>query len=159
MRLASRALILSSDGYVLLVRFVFPHGVFWAMPGGGKEDHESYEECLTRELTEEVGLTNPEIGPVIWTRKHVIPIFGKFDGQIENIYLVRVEERFEPRPAMTVEELQAENLHEVRWWSLEELLGMGNKEEVRFIPLNLPDLVRGIITNGPPTDGPVHIGE
>lgn len=121
-REAARALIVDPDDRVLLVRFEFPAGTRWALPGGGLEPGETTEDALRRELVEEVGLLEPVIGPHIWTRLHVIPfIDGRWDGQREQIHLVR-SGRFEPAPAMTPEELQQEYLFELRWWHLHEIV-------------------------------------
>jgi len=161
MRPASRGLILSDDGHVLLVKFEFEkRGVFWAMPGGGREDNETFEEALVRELKEEVGLENFSIGPHIWNRQQMIPNFGHWHGQTEQIYLVKVGERFEPKPAMTWEQLNAENIFEIRWWSLDELLAAKDDQTEGgsiWGPKDLPELVVGIAKNGPPSS-PIEIG-
>ena len=56
-RPAARAIVLDPDDRILLVRFQFPHGTFWATPGGGIEPGETPEEAVRRELAEEAGLT------------------------------------------------------------------------------------------------------
>ena len=90
-RNAARALLLTPSKHILLVRFEFPAGTRWALPGGGLDEGEDHVSALRRELIEEVGLHNPDIGPHIWTREHRIPfINGQWDGQREHIHLVRV---------------------------------------------------------------------
>ena len=49
LREAARALVLSEDGGVLLVRFEFPSATRWALPGGGLEPGESPLEAIARE--------------------------------------------------------------------------------------------------------------
>ena len=52
---------------------------------------------------------------------HVIPfIDGSWDGQRDHVYLVRTA-AFDPPPALTWEQLRAERVHELRWWTLDEL--------------------------------------
>ncbi len=120
-RQAARALIVDPDDRVLLVRFEFPAGTRWALPGGGIEPGESPVEAVRRELVEEVGLHQADVGPHIWTRLHIIPFLnGQWDGQREQIHLVQ-SPRFEPSPAMTWEELNAEYVFELRWWSADEI--------------------------------------
>ena len=85
-REAVRALMIDVADHVLLVRFEFPAGTRWALPGGGVEPGESDLDALRRELEEEVGLVDAVIGPQIWHRLHIVPfINGQFDGQRERI--------------------------------------------------------------------------
>ena len=164
MRPASRALILTDDGcHILLVKFELEkRGVFWALPGGGKEEGESFEDALARELREEVGLstTNYTIGPHIWTREHLNENFGEYNGQREQVYLVRVGAKFEPSPSLSWDQLNAENIFEIRWWSMEELAAA--KDDVTeggsiWCPRDIWELVSGIVENGPP-NSPLEIG-
>ena len=96
-RPAVRALLLTPDDEVLLVRFEFPGGrTRWALPGGGVEPGETDTEALHRELEEELGLLGADIGPHVWTRLHLVAfVSGEWDGQRDHIHLVRCE-RFEP---------------------------------------------------------------
>ncbi|MFP5488715.1 MAG: NUDIX domain-containing protein, partial [Acidimicrobiia bacterium] len=99
-RSAVRALVLSPEHEVLLARFVFPNGVeIWALPGGGLEDGETPEDGLRRELYEELGLVDVEIGPHVWNREHIVPMRTGHDGQRDRIHLVRVD-RFDPTPTI-----------------------------------------------------------
>jgi ADP-ribose pyrophosphatase YjhB (NUDIX family) len=155
-RTAVRALLLDPDDRVLLVRFQFPRVSVWATPGGGKEADEDDERALRRELDEELGLTEVTIGPHIWTRLHVIPFLdGNWDGQRDHIYLVRTE-RFEPTPRLSWEQLRAERLYEMRWWTRDEIDAAG-AAEVRFAPRRLPARLAALLADGPPP-GPVDVG-
>jgi 8-oxo-dGTP pyrophosphatase MutT (NUDIX family) len=151
-RPAVRALVLDPDQRLLLVRFEFPDGTRWALPGGGLEPGESDHDALRRELAEELGLTDAVIGPHVWDRVHVIPfIDGKWDGQRERIYLVRVP-AFEPQPQLSWEELRREHLHEVRWWQPHEVtIGLP------FVPATLHDHLHRLLRDGPPNQ-PVDVG-
>ena len=101
-REAVRAVVISPDQQVLLVRFEFPTGTRWALPGGGIDTGETPEDALRRELVEEVGYHDAVVGPHLWNRLHIVPFFnGQFDGQRERIHLVEVAAPFEPRPALT----------------------------------------------------------
>jgi ADP-ribose pyrophosphatase YjhB (NUDIX family) len=149
MRRAVRAIVLDPEDRVLLVRFVFPSGTIWACPGGGIEPGESDEAAIRRELAEETGVTEFELGRCIWFREHVIPLLGgKWDGQSERFYLVRTV-AFDPSPRLSPEQLRAEYVHEVRWWTAAEL----GDTDVRFAPSRWPVLLdalrRGEIGESP----------
>lgn len=147
-RPAARALVLSPQASILLVRFEFPTGTRWALPGGGIEPGEGPVDALARELREEVGLVEPRIGPHIWSREHHFPFLdGSWDGQREQIHLVPVDDEFEPRPELGWDRLRQEYVHEIRWWRHDELA----TSPVRFVPLDLAHLVAELLTAGPPT--------
>jgi ADP-ribose pyrophosphatase YjhB (NUDIX family) len=148
LRSAVRALIVDDDEHVLLVKFVFPSGIeVWALPGGGLEEGESHDDGLRRELHEELGLDHVEIGPHIWSREHIIPMTTGHDGQRDRIHLVRMP-RFEPHPTIGWERLRAEFVHEMSWWSLDDILGAGG---VRFAPRRLAELLAQLLGDGPPS--------
>jgi 8-oxo-dGTP pyrophosphatase MutT (NUDIX family) len=147
-REAVRALLIDPDERVLLVRFEFPAGSRWALPGGGLEPGETHVQALRRELEEEAGLTDPEIGQQIWHRLHIVPFLnGQFDGQRERIHLVR-SAAFEPVPRLTWEEMRAEFVHELRWWTVDEIAG----SDAHFVPKELPTLLRTLLRDGPPVE-------
>lgn len=153
LRQAVRALLLDDDDHVLLARFQFPTAAFWALPGGGLDDGESAAVGLRRELFEELGLTDFELGPHIWNREHVIPMTTGHDGQQDQIHLVRVE-RFEPQPTIGWDGLRAEYVHEIRWWSVTEI---GAATDTLFAPRSLHRLVSDLLSDGVPTR-PVDTG-
>jgi 8-oxo-dGTP diphosphatase len=145
-REAVRALVVDADQRLLLVRFEFPTATRWALPGGGLEPGESHVDALRRELKEEVGLAGATIGPQIWHRLHIVPFLnGQFDGQREQIYLVRCD-AFEARPQLSWEAMNAEFVHELRWWTLEEIAA----SHAHFVPNDLHALVVTVLRDGPP---------
>ncbi len=149
-RRAVRALVVDPADRVLLVRFEFPTVTVWATPGGGVEADEDDEVALRRELDEELGLVDVEIGPHIWSRRHIIPFLdGCWDGQDDRIHLVRVPD-FHPHPRVGWDRLRAERVHELRWWTLAELAAAVGGERVRFAPRRLPALVATLCADGPP---------
>jgi ADP-ribose pyrophosphatase YjhB (NUDIX family) len=153
-REAVRALVLDPDGRALLVRFVNPDSgeQFWTTPGGGIDPGESLEDAIRRELREETGLEDPELGPVIWTRREVFPWAGRTLDQREQVVLVRAP-AFEPKPSLGAERLAAEDVHEVRWWTLDEVEGSSET----FYPTRLAHFLRGLLEDGPPNE-PIDVG-
>jgi double-stranded uracil-DNA glycosylase len=142
LREAVRALVLDPAGRVLMVRFEDNFGTWWSTPGGGKEGDESDEEALARELAEECGLREYELGPVIWTREHRLIDIARYGGQRERHYLIRVDP-FDPAPALGAAGLVAEGVHDVRWFTVDEL------ETVITGPRRLASLVRDLLEHGP----------
>lgn len=149
LRQAVRAVVLHDDDRVLLVRFEFPPGfddsVVWATPGGGIEDGEDEPTALARELAEELGLRDAAIGPMIWTRTHIMPMATGHDGQQERYYLVRTP-AFEPRPALSEAQLRAEFVGGLRWWTVGELAAADDV----FAPRRLAWFVGALVAEGPP---------
>src|SRR6266542_1868871 len=149
-RPAVRALVLDRSDRVLLVKVVDTVGqVWWATPGGGVAAGESPEQTLRRELHEELGLDEVELGPEIWTREHTFAWMGGMLRARERIYLVRVDQH-EPAPAL---DLRAEGVHEVRWWTLDEL----ETARETLVPVRLPHFLRELLEHGPPPN-PIDVG-
>lgn len=153
-REAVRAIVLTPDEQVLLVRFEFPAGTRWALPGGGIDPGETSDEALHRELVEELGLRDITIGPHVWNRLHIIPFLkGDFDGQREQVHLVHVDAAFEPQPMLTWEELNAEHVFEIRWWRIDEIAAA---TDTVFVPSGLAGHLRSLIDDGHP-NAPVDV--
>ncbi|MBI5090109.1 MAG: NUDIX domain-containing protein [Actinobacteria bacterium] len=149
-REAVRAVVRTPDRHVLLVRFEFPMGRRWALPGGGIDPGETPHAALRRELHEELGLTEVHVGRHVWNRLHIIPfVDGRFDGQREQIFLVDVDTAFEPQPALTWTQLNAEFVHELRWWHIDEIDAAADEW---FVPQPLGRLLRALSDDGPPPE-------
>jgi TDG/mug DNA glycosylase family protein len=135
-RQAVRGLVVDAERRVLLVRFEQPISgeSWWATVGGGVEAGETDEQALRRELWEEAGLVDIEIGPVVHTREHVFPWASRIIDQRERFHLIRVE-RHEPVPGI---ELADEGVTELRWWSLADL----DAAVEEIVPSDLGELVR-----------------
>jgi len=153
LRRAARALVLDEADRILLVRFSARDREIWLTTGGGIEEGETDEEAVRRELLEEAGLEEFELGPLVWTRTVHAPLGGgRWDGQSERFYLVRTPS-FEPLPRLTWEELRAEGMTAVRWWTLAEV----EAAETLFAPRRLPLLLRELLLHGPPP-APIDVG-
>ena len=149
-RIAVRALVLDGQNCALLVKFVDLDGqVWWATPGGGIGKGESPEQTLRRELYEELGLKDFDLGPEIWTREHTFAWMGQILRQREHIHLVLVEGH-EPVPTI---DLRAEGVHELRWWTLSELEAAAET----LVPRRLPEFLRELLERGAPPK-PVDVG-
>jgi 8-oxo-dGTP diphosphatase len=66
------AAVIEKDGKVLIARRKRPvMGYSWEFPGGKLEANETLEECLKREIREELSI-EIEVGPLICLNKHII---------------------------------------------------------------------------------------
>ena len=64
-------------------------GNWWVASGGGAECDVTREEAALRELVEETGSTDVELGPVLWQRDLLLPFAGRRWDQDEWYELAR----------------------------------------------------------------------
>lgn len=148
-REAARAIVLTAQREVLLLCLRSPDSgqLFWITPGGGLEPGESVEECIRRELREEVGLElAPEgLGPLVLRRHHTFTWFGRRVIQSERLHIVHVAQKFEPRMSDSLESKVLERFH---WWPLAELVA--THEPVT--PRSLASVVSLYLKDGAPLE-------
>ena len=152
-RAAARVLLLDPAGRALLVRFEDRQTdyAWWATPGGGMRPGESPETAARREVAEETGLRDFELGPCVWLRDHEYTWRERRYRQREHIFAARVP-AFEPsREGFEPEELDL--LPEHRWWSALDI--EGSRE--RFAPRRLGAMLRELLATGFPAR-PIEIG-
>jgi TDG/mug DNA glycosylase family protein len=126
MRRGVRALCVDPDRRILLLHYANEYDSWWITPGGGIEAGESDHEALRRELREEIGLEQFEIGPLLWEKERYFMLDAAHCGQRNRVYLVRV-------PAMEARAI-SEAL-EARWFTLDEVAGLPDG------PYDLDDLL------------------
>ena len=66
-RVSIKALIFDNQGRLLISK---DKGDEWEIPGGGWDHEETYQDCLKRELNEELGATVRSIGPMAFFYRH-----------------------------------------------------------------------------------------
>jgi double-stranded uracil-DNA glycosylase len=149
-RPSARALVVDRHDRTLLVLFRDETGqTWWATPGGGAHKGENAEQTIRRELAEEAGLREFELGPEIWTREHTFAWYGRIYRQRERIHFVRVDGH-EPAPTI---DLAAEHVHDVRWWTLAEL----ESTDEELVPRTFAARFRELLEHGPPS-APIDVG-
>ena len=119
---------------------------WWVMPGGGVDPGESDEAAARREVLEETGLRDIELGPLIWQRHHVFEWRGLTYDQRERFYLARVE-AFTPAFTQLADD-EAELVQGMRWWSVDELEAAPDE----FAPRALGRLLRELLEAGAPVE-------
>ena len=151
-RKAVRAVIMTPDHRVLLIKVQVTGFQLWIAPGGGLEPGESDEEGLRREIAEETGARSFRLGPPIWTRKHEFSWNGLSYSQNEVYYLVQAD-HFDP--VMDAEAAPGETsaFRGFHWWSIDAIARSAEK----FAPRNIHCLLENISKNGPP-DKPISVG-
>jgi 8-oxo-dGTP pyrophosphatase MutT (NUDIX family) len=152
-RPAARALLLDPTGRVLLVHFADPQTgyAWWATPGGGIGPGETPEEAARREVFEETGLRDLELGPCVWLREVEYGWRGRRYRQREHVFVALVD-AFEPSREWLQEE-EPDMLVEHRWWTPDDI----ERSEERFGPRRLGSLLRALLRDGIPPE-PLRIG-
>jgi 8-oxo-dGTP diphosphatase len=162
LRRAVRAVILADDDRVLLCRFSFPHPAVpagatavWAAPGGGIEPGELPLVALRRELYEETGLVIDAGPPHVWHQEAAAAGQADgYDGVVNDYFLVRTP-RFDPRGALSDDELAAEHISAMRWWRHEDIAEYSGTD--LFSPRDLATPLAALIAGDIPGT-PVMLG-
>ena len=153
LRPAARVLLLDPRDRVLLFRWVVPETgyTWWATPGGGLHEGETHAQAALRELAEETGLSDVELGPPVWEREIVFPSGTRIYRQRERFFLARVDPFDVAVHGM--EDYESAMLGEHRWWSADEI----EASPERFAPRRLAELLRTLVKEGPPAQ-PLDVG-
>jgi 8-oxo-dGTP pyrophosphatase MutT (NUDIX family) len=150
LRKVARVVLLDPQDRILLLHGHEPEDPsdnWWFTPGGGVEGDETREEAARRELAEETGITEVELGPVLWRRTCSFPFAGRRWDQDEWYYLARTADTREVVPeAAGLTELERRSVAGARWWTCQEL----NQAHETVYPTRLAELLRRLLDDGPP---------
>jgi 8-oxo-dGTP pyrophosphatase MutT (NUDIX family) len=132
--------LVDGRGRVLLLKWrLQTGGAIWITPGGGLHPGETHEEAALRELAEEVGLRDAELGPWIWSREHPLRWNGREFLQRERFFLVRVGAHEPDRAGNDEQELRV--IEEIRWWPVAEIAMSSDA----FSPGGLAELLQPLL--------------
>lgn len=148
-RNSAKALLLSTDGRVLLNRCVTSSGEeYFDLPGGGQNVYETMEEAVVREVLEETGLA---VEPVrfaalceeIFTDPDMRRRYPEYCHRTLHIFLVRaVSDRVREKTETDFQQTGSV-------WSTPE-----EAETLPLVPLQLRGRVREVLNSA----GPVYLG-
>lgn len=118
-RKAARIIAINSEGRVLLFQHARANGeLFWATPGGGVEEGETFETAAVREAAEELGVDHIDL-KALWDYTN---LFQWLDNQIhqqERYFLTHFDQVELSEHVRSFHAL--ERIQQVRWWSIAEL--------------------------------------
>jgi probable phosphoglycerate mutase len=140
-----RAVLLTPEGQVLLMKVAGRIKELWITPGGRIHPGEQPEAALIREIREETGRTGIEIRGEIWFRYGTYLAGDRLLEERERFYLVP-SERFEPVTG-GMEAAEVNRHRGFRWWSIPEIVASAET----FVPHRMAVLLRDLQDNGPPT--------
>ncbi|GAA0604540.1 NUDIX hydrolase [Streptomyces crystallinus] len=147
LRKVARVVLLDPQDRILLMHGYEPEDpddTWWFTPGGGLEGDESREQAALRELAEETGITQVQLGPVLWRRMCSFPFAGRRWNQDEWYFLARTTQTEAAPTDLT--ELERRSTTGLRWWTSAELSAA--RETV--YPTRLAELLRTLLDEGPP---------
>lgn len=150
LRNVARVVLLDPQDRILLLHGHEPDDRaddWWFTPGGGVEGTETREEAALREVAEETGITDVELGPVLWRRMCSFPFAGRRWDQDEWYYLARTADTHPPVPAAArLTDLERRSVAGARWWTCGELA----RTHETVYPTRLAELLRTLLDEGPP---------
>lgn len=140
-REAARLLVLSPLREVLLFRFLHTQDAlagtsYWATPGGGLEEGETFQAAAIRELHEETGLSVPVMERPVANRSFPLLLpSGETVLAVEQYFLTHTTDKTLSRSGWSAHEVSL--MAEHRWWSMAEL-----KSTIETVwPENLVDIL------------------
>jgi 8-oxo-dGTP pyrophosphatase MutT (NUDIX family) len=154
-RLTARVLLFDPQDRILLMKGRLPSrrngpGA-WFTVGGGAEPGETVLEAAAREIREETGIADFELGPVVWRREGMMVLAGDEEVWLDEHYVLARCAGGEPvRHGWQADEHDL--IDDIRWWKLPDLAAT----EERVFPPGLATLLEDVLAALPP-DPPLII--
>lgn len=155
----ARALVFDPDDRLLLIEYEAVRPIdpanpaalgFWFMPGGGLEPGETHEAACRRELSEEIGVAEVELGPCVAVCDGPFRLFRKPRFARERYFLVRLAS--DAIDTSRLAETEDNPVRGTRWWPLDALAASAERVE----PAGLATLAQRIVSGDVPPE-PVRL--
>jgi len=128
-----------------------PSDIYWCPVGGGIEPGESPEDAARREVKEETGLTDFDLGRHVWNRQDKYSFNGK-NYQVSETWFLSRTSSFEI-DTTALFGLERVSFVQYRWWTQAEL----DATSELMTPRELARLLKDLMLNGAP-EAPLELG-
>lgn len=155
-RKTARALLFDQRGRLLLVRMHDPNvaaqngevvaRAYWVTIGGEIDPGEDIESAVQREIAEETGLREVQLGPKVWYAEHVLKVHGQPRLFQETFVVAHTTDTRLSNADWTADEQRV--IKGLTWWEMDELFDSTDMFFPTSLKENLLPLTKGIY---PPT--------
>ena len=161
-RHVARGIVLDPDDRILLIAYASVHATgpdgapltFWFMPGGGLEPGEDHVTACRRELGEEIGRADAEIGRHVASCDGPFHLFRHARDARERYFLVRLpDDRVD---TSLLAETEDNPVLGTRWWSIPDLLATRERVEPAGLARLAAEITAGTV---PATPAVLHWNE
>jgi 8-oxo-dGTP pyrophosphatase MutT (NUDIX family) len=152
-RLTARVLLLDPEGRILLMKGRLRRDgtpAAWFTIGGGAEPGETVLQAAARELREETGFTDVELGPVVWRREGPLTLASGERVLFQEHYVVARGAGGEPSRDGW-DEAERDLVDDLRWWTLDDLRACEDAVHPIGLADLLPDILAGRYPDTPQT--------
>ncbi|MDB5442712.1 MAG: mutator MutT protein [Phenylobacterium sp.] len=150
-RLTARVLLFDPDHRLLMMKGRLPSAPegpgAWFTVGGGALPGETVQEAAAREIAEETGFQEFELGPVVWRREGALALAAETVWMDEHYIVARCRGGDPVRHGWQPDEQAL--IDDIRWWTHDELVAA---EDLVFPPGladMLPDVLAGRLPPAP----------
>ena len=116
-----------------------PSDTFWVTVGGGLEPGETFDDAARREVWEETGIRDFELGAWVWVGDMETDWQGEPVRVHQRFYIGRAGRTEVALDRLTDLERGVYRAH--RWWSVAEM----RVADETFLPIGLPDLLADLL--------------
>ena len=146
-RPTARVLLFDQVGQILLMKGRLPSrsqgSSSWFTVGGGMEPGETVEAAARREVAEETGFADLQLGPVVWHREAMGDLASGERVLFVERYIVAHCAGGEPSRAGW-ESHEKDLIDDLRWWSLAEIADTTERIYPQRFAVLLPGIAKGI---------------